>query len=178
MVTPITASGARTQTGRTSVAALVDYGYDAKYLVSGSIRRDGSSRFGLDNQFGTFWSASAAWNIAKESFLDGSKLKALKLRASYGIAGNDSPIPDYVNQEYVAFGLYGTGATTVVPTTVGNKQLEWEKVEITNYGVEFNYDNRLRGSAEYFINKRNNFLQLIPNDRQQRGCTVYDNAGE
>ncbi len=178
MVTPITASGARTQTRRTSVAALVDYGYDAKYLVSGSIRRDGSSKFGLDNQFGTFWSASAAWNIAKESFLDGSKLKALKLRASYGIAGNDSPIPDYVNQEYVAFGLYGTGATTVVPTTVGNKQLEWEKVEITNYGVEFNYDNRLRGSAEYFINKRNNFLQLIPNDQQQGSYTVYDNAGD
>jgi outer membrane receptor protein involved in Fe transport len=66
----------------------------------------------------------------------------------------------------------------VVPTTVGNKQLEWEKVEITNYGVEFNYDNRLRGSAEYFINKRNNFLQLIPNDKQQGSYTVYDNAGD
>jgi len=178
MVTPFTTTGGRTQTRRTSLALLADYNYDSRYLLSGSIRRDGSSRFGLDNQFGVFWSASAAWNIAKESFINIPDLKALKLRASYGIAGNDAPIPDYVNQPYVGFGLYGPGATTVVPTTVGNKLLEWEKVKITNFGLDFNYLNRFRGSVEYFINKRSDFLQLIPNATVQGSYTVYDNAGE
>ncbi len=178
MVTPNATTGGRTQTRRTSVALLADYNYDLRYLLSASIRRDGSSRFGLDNQFGVFWSASAAWNIAKESFVNIPNLKALKLRGSYGIAGNDAPIPDYVNQPYVGFGLYGPGATTVVPTTVGNKQLKWEKVKITNIGLDFNYDNRFRGSAEYFINKRSDFLQLIPNATVQGSYTVYDNAGD
>ncbi|MCU7614237.1 SusC/RagA family TonB-linked outer membrane protein [Chryseobacterium sp. GMJ5] len=178
MVTPNATTGGRTQTRRTSIALLADYNYDSRYLLSGSIRRDGSSRFGLDNQFGTFYSASAAWNIAKESFINIPDLKALKLRASYGIAGNDAPIPDYVNQPYVGFGLYGPSATTVVPTTVGNKTLEWEKVNITNVGLDFNYLNRFRGSVEYFINKRSDFLQLIPNATVQGSYTVYDNAGE
>nr|WP_314493648.1 SusC/RagA family TonB-linked outer membrane protein [uncultured Chryseobacterium sp.] len=178
MVTPFSTTGSRTQTRRTSLALLADYNYDLRYLVSASVRRDGSSRFGLENQFGVFWSASAAWNIAKESFIDMPDLKALKLRASYGIAGNDAPIPDYVNQPYVGFGLYGPNATTVVPTTVGNKLLEWEKVKITNFGLDFNYLNRFRGSVEYFINKRSDFLQLIPNATVQGGYTVYDNSGE
>lgn len=178
MVTPFAATGSRTQTRRTSLAALVDYGYDQRYLLSGSIRRDGSSRFGLDNQFGTFWSASAAWNIAKESFLDGSKLKGLKIRGSYGIAGNDNSLPDYVNQPYVGFGLYGPSATTVIPTIVGNRQLKWEKVTITNIGIDYNYANRIRGSFEYFINKRTDFLQQIPYDTQMGSYTIYDNAGD
>lgn len=179
MITPISTTGSRVQTRRTSLAALVDYAYDQRYILSGSIRRDGSSRFGSESRFGTFWSASAAWNIAREAFMDGSKLKALKLRASYGIAGNDNPLPDYVNQPYVAFGLYGPGnATTVVPTIVGNTQLEWEKVAITNFGLDYNYDNRLRGSFEYFINKRSDFLQQIPYDHQTGSYTIYDNAGD
>ncbi|WP_315053812.1 SusC/RagA family TonB-linked outer membrane protein [Chryseobacterium indoltheticum] len=177
-VTPITTSGAKFETSRTAMVLLADYNYDSRYLLSGSLRRDGSSRFGLDNQYGVFWSASAAWNIAKESFIDIPKLKTLKLRASYGIAGNDAPIPDYVNQPYAGFGLYGPSATTVVPSPVGNKQLEWEKVNITNLGLDFNYNHRFKGSFEYFINKRSDFLQQIPNDLQQGGYTIWDNAGD
>ncbi|NIF04451.1 SusC/RagA family TonB-linked outer membrane protein [Chryseobacterium sp. Tr-659] len=178
MVTPNAVAGSRTQTRRTALALLADYNYDLRYLVSASVRRDGSSRFGLDNQFGIFWSASAAWNIAKEPFMNIPNLQALKLRASYGIAGNDAPLPDYVNQPYVGFGLYGPSATTFVPATIGYKQLEWEKVKITNLGLDFNYDNRFRGSVEYFINKRSDFLQLIPNATVQGGYTVYNNAGD
>ncbi|WP_394665616.1 SusC/RagA family TonB-linked outer membrane protein [uncultured Chryseobacterium sp.] len=178
MVTPFATAGGRTQTRRTALALLADYNYDSRYLVSGSIRRDGSSRFGLDNQYGVFWSASAAWNIAKESFIDIPNLRALKLRGSYGIAGNDAAIPDYVNQPYVGFGLYGPSATTVVPTTIGSRQLEWEKVKITNVGLDFNYLDRFRGSVEYFINKRSDFLQLIPNATVQGSYTAYSNAGE
>lgn len=178
MVTPFQTTGGRTQTRRTALALLADYSFDSRYIISGSVRRDGSSRFGLDNQFGVFWSASAAWNIAKESFFNFSDMKALKLRGSYGIAGNDAPLPDYVNQPYVGFGLYGPSATTVIPTIIGNRNLEWEKVKITNVGLDFNYLNRFRGSVEYFINKRSDFLQQIPNATVQGSYTVYDNAGE
>jgi ferric enterobactin receptor len=176
-VKPITTTGYSITTARTSVAALLDYNYDSRYILSASIRRDGSSRFGVDNKFGNFYSGSVAWNVAKEHFLDGSKLNSLKLRASYGIAGNDAPIPDYVNQPYASFGLYGTGASTVVPTTVGNSNLKFEKVAITNLGIDFEYLRRFRGSVEVFRNQRTNFLQLIPYDQQQGGYTVYDNAG-
>lgn len=178
MVTPFATTGSRTQTRRTSIALLADYNYDLRYLLSASIRRDGSSRFGLDNQFGAFWSVSGAWNVAKESFIDIPQLKAFKLRASYGIAGNDLPLPDYVNQPYVGFGLSGTSASTYAQLNYGNRNLEWEKVKITNLGVDFNYANRFRGSVEYFINKRKDFLQLIPYETVQGSYTVYENAGD
>lgn len=178
LVTPTSIAGSRTQTRRTAVAGLLDYSYDQRYLVSGSVRRDGSSRFGAESQFGTFWSVAGAWNVAKESFMSDTKFKSLKFRVSYGIAGNDNSLPDYVNQPYVAFGLYGPNATTVVPTVVGNPKLEWEKVAITNYGMDFNYNNRFRGSVEYFRNKRTDFLQQIPYDVQLGSYTVYDNAGD
>ncbi|SFI23961.1 SusC/RagA family TonB-linked outer membrane protein [Halpernia frigidisoli] len=178
MVTPFATTSSQTSTVRTAVAGLLDYNYDSRYILSGSVRRDGSSRFGLNEQFGTFGSGSVAWNVAKESFLDGSKLNSLKLRASYGIAGNDAPIPDYVNQPYVAFGLYGPSATTVVPTTVGNTNVKWERVAITNLGLDFDYARRFKGSVEVFRNQRRDFLQLIPYDRQQGSYTVYDNAGD
>ena len=178
LVTPITASGTRVQTRRTTIAGLLDYGYDQRYLLSGSVRRDGSSRFGADSQYGIFWSAAAAWNVAKEAFMDGSKFKSLKFRASYGIAGNDAPLPDYANKGYVSFGLYGPGATTVAPILYGNTKLEWEKVAITNLGLDFDYNSRLKGSVEVFNNKRTDFLQQIPYDDQLGGYNIYDNAGD
>lgn len=178
LVTPFAVAGSRVQTRRTSIALLADYNFDSRYLVSGSIRRDGSSRFGSNEQFGTFWSVSGAWNIAKESFFNISNLQSLKLRGSYGIAGNDAPIPDYVNQPYVGFGLYGPAASTFVNSNFGNVNLQWEKVAITNVGLDFNYLNRFRGSVEYFVNRRNDFLQLIPNATVGGSFTRYDNAGE
>lgn len=176
--TPFSSTGAKQITTRTSIAALADYNYDKKYFVSGSIRRDGSSRFGANTKYGTFWSTSLGWNIARENFLSDSKFTSIKLRGSYGKSGNDAPLPDYVNQPYASFGLYGLTATTVIPKTTGNQNLEWEKVAITNVGVDFNYASRLRGSFEYFINKRKDFIQLIPQDYQAGSYTVYSNAGD
>lgn len=179
-LTPTAATGTRSQTRRTALAGLVDYGYAGKYLLSGSLRRDGSSRFGIDDQFGTFYSASAGWNVARENFVSDllPKLRSFKLRGSYGIAGNDAPILDYVNQPYVVFGTYGTNGSTAEPTVIGNTAVKFEKVAITNYGVDFNYANRFRGSAEYFINKRTDFLQQIPYPTESGNFTIYDNAGE
>jgi hypothetical protein len=72
-----------------SLAGILNYDYEGKYLVTGSLRRDASSRFGANNKSGIFWSASAAWNIAKEDFMKGGFINDLKLRGSYGTTGND-----------------------------------------------------------------------------------------
>ncbi|MBW8245298.1 TonB-dependent receptor, partial [Muricauda oceani] len=96
-----------------SQGLFVDYDYDGKYILSGSIRRDGSSRFGPENQYGYFYSGSAAWNIARESFLEGTAVNDLKLRASYGTSGNQN-IGDFNFLNLLEFGTYN-GNTTAIP---------------------------------------------------------------
>jgi len=175
--TPLTTTGAQTNYTLSSVAGLLDYNYDKKYFVSGSIRRDGSSRFGTNNKFGTFWSVSGGWNIAKENFLADTKLNTFKLRASYGTVGNDAPLPDYVNLDYASFGLYGAAPTNYV-VTAGNPDLKWEVAKMQNYGVDFAYGSRLRGSFEYFITKRNDFIQQVSGSDISGGYSFYRNVGD
>jgi ferric enterobactin receptor len=175
--TPLTTTGTRTIYTLSSFAGLLDYNFDKKYFVSASIRRDGSSRFGENNKYGNFWSVSGGWNIAKENFLADTKLTTLKLRASYGTVGNDAPLPDYVNLNYGSFGLYGPAPTTYV-TVWGNPDLKWEVAKMQNYGVDFVYGSRLRGSFEYFITKRNDFLQSVTGSDLSGGYTTYKNVGD
>src|SRR5690606_38760169 len=95
-----------------SLAGMLNYDYEGRYLVTGSLRRDASSRFGANNQSGIFWSASAAWNIAKEDFMKGGFINDLKLRGSYGTTGNDGTLPDYYNVNNISYGLYGANGTS------------------------------------------------------------------
>lgn len=175
--TPLTTTGAKSIYTLNSFAGMLDYDYSKKYFVSASIRRDGSSRFGEDNKYGNFWSVSGGWNIAKEDFLADSKLNTFKLRASYGTVGNDAPLPDYVNLNYASFGLYGTTPTTFINLT-GNPDLKWEVAKMQNYGVDFVYNRRLRGSFEYFITKRTDFLQLVSGSDVMGGYSYYSNVGD
>ncbi|WKS95117.1 SusC/RagA family TonB-linked outer membrane protein [Riemerella columbina] len=176
MNTPTAIGGSREEERRLGMALLVDYSYDKKYILTGAIRQDGSSRFGLNNQKGVFWSGSAAWNVARESFMDNTPFNSLKLRASYGISGNDASLGNYQNKSYVAFGRYGQASTTYITTTLGNPDLKWEKVNITNLGLDFGiYKDRISGAVEVFRNKRSDFIQLVnlPN-----GYRRYENTGE
>ncbi|EJL67627.1 SusC/RagA family TonB-linked outer membrane protein [Chryseobacterium populi] len=175
--TPLTATGTKTVYTLNSFAGLLDYNFDKKYFASASLRTDASSRFGENNKYGTFWSVSGGWNIAKENFLADTKLSTLKLRASYGTVGNDAPIPDYQNYDYASFGLYGTTPTTFI-NTVGNPDLKWEVAKMQNYGVDFVYANRLRGSLEYFITKRSDFLQQVSGTDTKGGYVYYSNVGD
>ena len=172
----LTTTGTKEVYTLNSLAGLFDYNYAKKYFLSASLRRDGSSRFGENNKFGNFWSVSGGWNMAKESFLKDSKFTTLKLRASYGTVGNDATLPDYVNYDYASFGLYDSTPTTFI-RLVGNPDLKWEVAKMQNYGVDFVYANRLRGSFEYFTTKRSDFLQLVSGIDTKGGYAYYSNVG-
>ncbi len=132
-----------------SQGLFLDYDFDQKYIVSGSIRRDGSSRFGPDNKYGYFYSGSLAWNISKEKFMEDSVFNNLRLRASYGTSGNDN-IGDFNFLNLLNFQTYN-GLTTAIPVGVGNPAVQWESQAILDIGLEFGlFNNRVNGVIDYF----------------------------
>ena len=139
----------------------VQYDFDEKYFVSGSYRRDASSRFHPDHRWGNFWSAGGAWIISKESFFDVEWVDMLKLKASYGSQGNDN-IGNYryVNTYTI---VNGGGYPAALPETMGNPDITWETNGNFNAGVEFElFDARLNGSVEYFLRKTTDMLFSFP----------------
>jgi len=144
-----------------SLGLFADYDYDGKYVVSASIRRDGSSRFGPKNKYGTFYSGSAAWNIARESFLENTAVNNLKLRASYGTSGNQN-IGDFEYLNLLGFSTYN-GRTAAVPLGVGNPDIQWESQAILDIGLEFGFwNNRLSGVFDYFKKNSKDLLLNRP----------------
>ena len=128
-----------------------EYDYASRYYVNASIRGDGSSLFGANNRWGLFWSASASWNIHNERWMQGTSdwLTMLKLRASYGVNGNNSI------SSYRAYGVYAStaynGTTGMLPSQPANDNLSWEKNKTWNVGVDFGFfDNRLTGTVEFY----------------------------
>ena len=125
---------------RISYLGRLNYNYDAKYLFSASIRKDASSRFGENNRWGTFPSVSLGWNIAKEAFLsDAPYISNLKLRGSWGKAGNDK-IADYAYSSSLTSNMnYTFGNQLLVGTTAAgrpNADLKWEEITMTNIGLD------------------------------------------
>lgn len=152
---------------RISYLGRLNYNYDGKYLFSASIRKDASSRFGANMRWGTFPSVSLGWNIAKEAFLmDVSSLSNLKLRASWGKAGNDK-ISDYAYSSSLTSNMnYNFGNALVVGTTAAgrpNADLKWEEMTMTNVGLDLGlFKNKFTLSAEYYINQSNDLLMQVP----------------
>jgi len=148
-----------------------------RYLFTATLRRDGSSVFGSENQWGTFPSAAVAWKVHQESFLaDFNWLTSLKLRAGYGQVGNQSLSPyetlGVANSTQMLFGD-GTLETGYIPSSkLHNPYLKWETTISTNYGVDFGFlNNRISGTVEYYI--RNTKDLLI--DRSLNNVLGYDN---
>jgi TonB-dependent starch-binding outer membrane protein SusC len=152
---------------RISYLGRLNYNYDGKYLFSASIRKDASSRFGKNDRWGTFPSVSLGWNIAKESFLSNVKaLSNLKLRASWGKAGNDK-IVDYAYSSSLTTNMYyviNNGAVVgTTPAGASNQDLKWEETTMTNIGLDLGLlKNKFTMSAEYYINKSNDLLMQVP----------------
>ena len=132
-----------------SFFGIADYSFDSKYYLQGSVRYDGSSLFGSETQWGLFWSASTSWNMHNENWLkDVRWLNTLKLRASYGVNGNNNI------SRYLAYGLYATstynGFTGMLPSRVANPNLSWEKNKSWNFGVDYAFLDRINGSIEVY----------------------------
>jgi len=153
---PEVASG-KGSAGLFSYFGSVDYDYKQKYGLSATIRRDASYRFAETNRWGTYWSVSGRWNIDRESFMEGSAFKMLKLRASFGTTGNQNIFGESIfnapNNSRTLFGQ-GTGYglnPAYVRGQIGNPNLMWETVEQANAGVDFEVlDSRLRGTFDVY----------------------------
>ncbi len=153
------------------------YDFAEKYFVSGSYRRDASSRFHPDNRWGNFWSAGAAWIISKEDFFDVEWIDLLKLKASYGSQGNDN-IGNYLYVNTYDI-VNSAGNPAAVPATMGNKDITWETNGNFNAGVEFElFDARLNGSVEYFLRKTTDMLFSFPLAPSFGYSSYYANIGD
>lgn len=166
--------------------ARLNYDFSNKYLLSGSIRIDKSSRFSDENNQGTFWSAAAGWNIHKEAFLAGSSVvNELKLRASYGQVGNDGGIgaePGYqVDLDLYSLGYNNGGESGVYLGQVGNPDLTWESKNTWDFGLDFSlFKRRVSGSIEYYLQDINDmiFAEPVPNSAGVPGNSIYRNIGK
>lgn len=149
---------------RLGIFGKVDYAYQDKYLFSATIRRDGHSRFGSENQFGTFGAASFAWRLSEESFLSGvSFIDDLKLKASYGVLGN-AEIGNFLTRTNygASTGQYDNQSTLTI-TQIGNDQITWEEEESFNFGIDFAvFNNRLYGSIDAYRTNNNELLFRVP----------------
>ena len=154
------------------------YDYDKKYLVSVTMRYDGSSRFGINDQWGFFPAVSGAWNINEEGFLKSSAVVSdLRLRVSWGQTGNDQ-IGNFDSR-----GLYGIGGTynglTGITPGLGNPDLRWEKNETTNIGIDYGFlGSRVSGSVDVFRRLSKDLL-LTQSVAQTSGYnSITSNVGE
>jgi TonB-linked SusC/RagA family outer membrane protein len=152
---------------RTALMGRVNYVFANKYHLSGSIRRDGYSRFGSENVYGTFPSVSAAWSITNEGFMGGAPawISFLKLRASYGINGNSSGLSSY--QAYAQLSdskwLNWDGGYFQAPyvrlNRMANPGLSWEKNAALNFGLDYGFwDGRLRGALDVYTSETTDLL--------------------
>lgn len=154
-----TVTGSFSEWKMSSLFARVNYNYADKYILSGVVRRDGSSRFGANNKWGWFPSVSAAWRVIEEDFMkDVEWLSDLKFRASYGVTGN-SEIGNYAARRwYSSSGSYDNTAA-IIPYQVGNPYLSWEKNHSRNFGITAGFlDNRISVELDGYVNDTKDLL--------------------
>lgn len=191
-VTPISPTSIYTQWSLASWLARVNYSLKEKYLITLTIRSDGSSRFGGKNKWGYFPSAALGWNLHEESFLRGvSQLTFLKPRVSVGITGNQS-IPPYSSLSQLNYFRYNFNDQTVsgyAPVNVPNPNLSWEKTLQTDIGVDIGlFKNRINVVLDYYYKRTTDLLlnAIVPgtsglavggNVASGQQAAVYQNLG-
>jgi TonB-linked SusC/RagA family outer membrane protein len=175
----VTGNTTSTQSVLISYFSRLQYGFQDKYFLSASIRRDGSSRFGINNQFGTFPSASLKWVVTEERFMHSLPLISdLKLRASYGVNGNNNLPNDYASIATIGsagyiFGTTQAAAIGQTPNVLANPDLKWEKSQTYDIGFDFGVmRNRITGSFDYY-NKLNTDLLLNVQVPEVTGFQTY-----
>ncbi len=137
------------------------YNFDSKYILQGTYRRDGSSRFGEKNVWGNFFSGSAAWRFTEERFMDWSRniLHEGKFRFSTGKTGNDA-IGNYASRTTMTFGEYYNNVNGAgINTTLGNTSIKWETTTSNNYGLDLAFlKGRLNFSVDYYTKTTKDLL--------------------
>jgi hypothetical protein len=168
----------------------LNYSYKDKYMLQASLRRDGSSVFGANNEWGYFPAASVAWRVSQESFMQNVNfVNDLKLRASYGVTGNSFGIGAYTSK--LVYGITGTYYNNGVqenaygPIQGSNPDLKWEKTATTNIGTDFTiWKNKINGSIDWYKKTTTDMLfnyavpaSLVPGGRIWANGGSIENTG-
>ncbi len=160
--------GNENETSRISYLGRIMYSLKGKYMLTANFRRDGSSKFGPGNKWGSFPSASAAWRISDESFMKAiDQISNLKLRASYGVVGNDAPVGPYSyisglssGQDYVFNGSKYAGVTI---TSFNNPTLTWETVKQFDIGLDLGlFRGVIEATFDYFDKRTEDMIIQVP----------------
>lgn len=163
-----TTSGSHSEWAMRSYFGRINLGWDNKYLLEMNLRADASSRFVESKRWGYFPSFSAAWRIDQENFMAGTRkwLDALKLRASYGVLGNNYLASEYMCVPTYAKANYVLNDGMVIgmgQLSLANTNLTWESTAVTNFAADFGVlNNRLNGTLEYFYKKTSDILIDLP----------------
>jgi TonB-linked SusC/RagA family outer membrane protein len=155
------ANGSYEKWDMVSYMGRLNYNYDERYLLTATLRADGSSRLAPGNKWFTFPSAAVAWNISNEDFMRSNLIDDLKLRASYGTVGNTA-IAAYSTMGSLTLAKYNFGTTTengVFPAEIPNPTLTWENTATLNIGLDFGiWNSRISGAVEYYHQNTSSLL--------------------
>ena len=159
-----------------SFFGVANYNFKSKYYIQASLRSDGSSRFGAQNRWGTFWSLGASWNMHNESFMKNIEfINMLKLRASHGLSGN------FNIGDYDQFGLYSNvqynGLSGLAPSQPANADLGWENNVESNVGFDFAFFDRFTGSFDIYSRKTIDMLLDYPLSATSGFGSIRTNIG-
>ncbi|MDZ7612638.1 MAG: SusC/RagA family TonB-linked outer membrane protein [Flavobacteriaceae bacterium] len=164
-----------------------NYGYDNRYLLTFTFRRDGSSRFSEDNRWGNFYSGALAWNIAEEAFLENSEtLSTLKLRLGYGETGQQEIGSDFgylpvymVGQDNVRYPFGNSYFNTLRPSGY-DANIKWEEAATYNIGLDYGFfEDRIFGSIEYFMTESTDILNTVsPPAGSNLSNSLFTNIGD
>lgn len=169
----------------TSFFARGEYVLNDKYILNASFRADGASNFGPNNKWGYFPSGSVAWQLGEEPFMEFAKplFSSLKLRASYGLSGNDG-IGNYLSQTKFSMGDVYLGGDQIVkgmfPSNPGNKDLKWETTSQLDLGLDFTLlNNRIEVNFDYYVKTTRDLLNPIAISTSTGGFeTMMGNNGK
>ncbi len=149
----------------------INYSYDSRYLLTATFRRDGSSRFAKDNRWGTFPSVALAWRVAGEDFFEGARsvMNDLKIRATYGVTGQQDGIanygymPNYTISNPGAYYWFNGQWIPVYRPQAYNPDLKWETTTSWNFGIDFGFlNNRISGSVDFYTRETKDLLATVP----------------
>ena len=162
----------------------VNYSYKGRYLLTGTFRADGSSRFAPNKTWGYFPAAAAAWRISDEAFMEGTRdwLDNLKLRVSYGTSCNDNISASLWRETWETKTISVDGVNKVVyqpGSLMGNPDLKWETTTSRNIGLDFGFlKGKLRGTLDFYYNTTKDILMKVPIDPSTGYSYQYQNVGQ
>ena len=171
------------ETSLISYALRANYAYKGRYMVTGTVRWDGSSKFADGNRWASFPSVALAWRVSEENFMQNTKdwLSNLKVRLSYGVTGNNN-VSNYATMLTVAGPVYYPFGSTyyqgMYPNGIVDKDLQWERSEEYNVGLDFGFLNdRIRGTIDWYRKKSTDLLYDVKLPLEAGGISMKTNVG-